>query len=116
MPLPLAVQAIPYIGSGLLALKNLFGGGGGSSKNQGRDLQLLLQQIPELRQALQLQVRQAQRTDPLHAAIIQMSQRLLPRSAQGGGGFGAPPTAPADRSPQVVNRANRRFNNDDLQY
>lgn len=85
MPLPLAVAAIPYIGSGLMALKGLFGGGGDDPKDAARDqaqgLQELLRALPQLRQMMDLQVSQAQRQDPLRQALTQMSMNLLPRSA-----------------------------------
>jgi len=51
---------------------------GGKKGNQSKDIQKLLVQFPQLRQSLELQARQQQRADPLHAALIQLSQRLLP--------------------------------------
>lgn len=84
MPIPFVVQALPYIGAGLGALKNLFGGGSDSrddARDQAQGVQELLRALPQVQQMLDLQVRQAQRNDPLHEALVQMSMNLLPRSA-----------------------------------
>lgn len=59
-------------------VQSLFGRGG---NNSGQDFSQLLQQVPELRAALALQTRQAERQDPLHAAVTQLAMNLLPKSA-----------------------------------
>jgi hypothetical protein len=48
MPLPLFVQAIPYIASGLMAGKSLLGGNPGdkAAGQSSQDLMKLLQSIP----------------------------------------------------------------------
>jgi hypothetical protein len=75
---------MPGIGTGLGAaigaLAGLFGGGGDTDPT--KNLDLLFQKIPELRQLLTLQSSQAQRSDPLHAALVQLSMNLLPKSAR----------------------------------
>lgn len=56
------------------------GGSDGGSPSQG--LNELLQQIPQLREMLDLQLNQAKRQDPLHEAVTKMSMNLLPNSAR----------------------------------
>jgi hypothetical protein len=49
--------------------------------SSGQDLNKLLAQVPQLRDMLNLQTRQAQRQDPLHLALTQLATNMLPRSA-----------------------------------
>jgi hypothetical protein len=103
MPLPLVVEAIPYIASGLMALKNLFGGGGGGAGESAQDFEELLRRVPQLRQMLDLQTGQAQRNEPLHQASVQMAMNLLPNSAFGA--YEGRPTAQAAyQAPRAVSR------------
>jgi hypothetical protein len=105
MPLPLAVQAIPYISTGLLALKNLFGGGSGAGES-AQDFEELLRRVPQLRQMLDMQAGQAQRSEPLHRASVQMAMNLLPDFAFDA--YEGRPTAQAGyQAPQTTRAMNR---------
>lgn len=77
MPFPL----IPLAVSGLSALGGALFGKGSSNSGSGVDLASLLNSLPELRNALSLQTQQAQRQDPLHAALTQLALNFLPRGA-----------------------------------
>lgn len=65
--------AAPIVGS-------LTRGSGGNSL--GSNISQVMQAVPQLGQLMDLQLGQAQRADPLHQSLIQLSQRLLPNSAR----------------------------------
>lgn len=59
---------------------SLMRGNGGNSL--GSNISQVMQAVPQLGQLMDLQLGQAQRADPLHQSLIQLSQRLLPNSAR----------------------------------
>lgn len=65
--------AAPIVGA--LTQRNA-GGSLGSNINE------LLTALPQVRDMMDLQVRQAQRADPLHQSLVTLSERLLPNSAR----------------------------------
>lgn len=78
--MPVDPLTLTAIGTALFpTIRNLFGGGGGS--NNGTDIAKLLQQMPQLRALLGLQVQEAQRRASVQAALLNLSQNLLPKSA-----------------------------------
>lgn len=68
----LKLLAVSIPGLGML----LSGGGGGSNGDSA-----LSTVAPQMKDMLSLQINQAKRSDPLHAALTQMAMNFLPRSS-----------------------------------
>lgn len=104
MPLPLALQAIPWITSGIGSLFSLFGGGKDKERTTDdsvADVQKLLAAFPQLRESMDMQLRQQRRSEPVHQAAMQLALNLAPRSAFTRAHHVQDPSVPANERPDL---------------